>query len=88
MPHNTDQRLKAIATLVFKHGGVSGAVRKIVFGWRGRFSSTQIRIALARRWPLLVPNKTQVEDCLANLEEEQRIECVANRHSKIYLRKL
>ena len=65
----SESRLAAIAVLVFKCGGVSGAVRRIVFGWRGRFSSVQIRIALQRRWPLLVPNEYPVEDCLDLMEE-------------------
>jgi len=82
-----DRRVSAIATLVFKYGGINGAVRRIVFGWRGRFSSIQIRIALARRWPLLIPNQYQVEDCLECLEEQRLIECVLCKQTKIYQRK-
>lgn len=81
-----DRRAAAIAELVFKYGGVSGAVRRIVFGWRGRFSGVQISIALARRWPLLVPNKHQVQDCLDSMERQRLIECVLCKHTKIYQR--
>lgn len=80
-------RHTAIAVLVFEQGGVAGAVRQIVFGWVGRFSSVQIRIALQRRWPLLAPNKYQVEDCLECLEKQRLIECVLCKHTKIYQRK-
>jgi hypothetical protein len=86
MPPSSDRRLAAIASLVFQYGGVTGAVRRIVFGWRGRFSSIQIRIALARRWPLLVPNQYQVEDCLEQMERFQQIDCVVCKHTKIYQR--
>lgn len=81
-----DQRTAAIAQLVFEYGGVAGAVRRIVFGWRGRFSSVQIRIALTRRWPLLVPNKYQIDDCIEFMEKQRVIECVLQKHSKIYQR--
>ena len=69
-------RLAAIADLVFEHGGVAGAVRRIVFGWSGRFSGVQIRIALNRRCPLLVPNQHQVEDCLDRMEKQRLIRVV------------
>jgi len=81
-----DQRAAAIAVLVFKFGGVSGAVRKIVYGWRGKFSAVQISIALQRRWPLLIPNQYQVADCLEAMERQGLIKCVLFRHSKIYER--
>ena len=81
-----DRRIAAIAVLVFRCGGVCGAERRIVFGWRGRFSAVQIDIALQRRWPLLVPNEYQVTDCLEQMEEQRLIKCVVCRHSKIYER--
>ena len=81
-----DSRSAAIAVLVFKFGGVSGAIRNIAFGWPGRFSSVQISIALQRRWPLLKPNKHQVADCLEAMERQRLIECVVFRHTKIYQR--
>ncbi len=87
MSERETSRLAAIHVLVFQCGGVAGAVRRIVFGWRGRFSSVQIRIALARRWPLLVPNETQVEDCLESMARHRQIECVACKHTKLYLKK-
>lgn len=80
-------RIAAIRHLISKYGGICGAVRHIVFGFRGRFSSVQIHIALVRRWPLLVPNKYQVADCLENMEQQRLIVCVLNKHTKIYQRK-
>jgi len=81
-----DRREAAIATLIREHGGVAGAVRRIVFGWRGRFSCVQIRIALSRRYPLLVPNTYQVEDSLDDFERRRLIACVAFKHTKLYER--
>ena len=82
----SEDRLAAIAALVFKRGGVAGAVRRIVFQWNGRFSGVQISIALARKYPLLVPNKYQVQDCLDRMERFGLIQCVVCRHSKLYQR--
>lgn len=79
-------RIAAIAYLVFQRGGIAGAVRQIVYGWRGRFSAAQINIALRRRWPILVPPKHQVEDCLNYLEKQRVIKCVIHKHSKLYIR--
>lgn len=76
-----------IRSLVFEHGGVSSAVRRIVWQWPGRFSVVQIKIALAKRCPLLVPNRWQVEDCIEALERRRFIVCVVFRHSKIYQRR-
>jgi hypothetical protein len=81
-----DRREAAIVTLITKHGGVAGAVRRIVFSWHGRFSCVQIRIALGRRYPLLVPNTYQVEDSLDDFERRRLIACVAFKHSKLYER--
>jgi hypothetical protein len=80
----SDRRTAAIAVLIRQYGGVTGAVRRIVFGWRGTFSGVQISIALQRRWPLLTPNQYQVADCLDDLERERLIECVVCKHTKIY----
>ena len=82
----SDRRTAAIATLLYQYGGVSGAVRRIVYGWHGKFSSVQISIALQRRWPLLTPNEYQVEDCLEDMERQGIIECVLFRHTKLYQR--
>ena len=82
----SDRRTAAIAVLVRQYGGVAGAVRRIVAGWRGTFSGVQISIALQRRWPLLVPNEHQVADCLDSMEKQRLIECVLFKHTKIYQR--
>lgn len=82
----SDRRTAAIAVLIRQYGGVTGAVRRIVFGWRGTFSSVQISIALQRRWPLLTPNQYQVTDCLGDMEEQRLIECVVQKHTKIFQR--
>jgi len=80
-------RRAAIALLIFERGGITGAVRTLVFGWQGRFSIVQIKIALQRRWPLLVPNKEQVEDCINQFEKLRIIECVTSKKSKLYQRR-
>lgn len=80
-------RLAAIAILIHQMGGVAGAVWRLVWSSQGRFSAVQIRIALRYRWPLLVPNKYQVEDCLEALERQKVIACVIQKQSKIYERR-
>ena len=50
-------KIAIIEHLVFKRGGVTGAIRRLVYRWRGVFSVTLIKAALARRYPLLVPQR-------------------------------
>jgi len=77
-------RLDAIADLVFRRGGITGAVYRLVSNWPGQFSKAQISIALRGRWPVLVPNRYQVSDCLDRFERQGLIECILYKHSKIY----
>jgi hypothetical protein len=84
MGERENARIAAIADLVFQRGGVAGAIRRLVAGWPGRFSTVQISIALQRRWPLLVPNEYQVADCIEWMEKQHLIKCVIYKHSKIY----
>ena len=70
------KNLAALEFLIFKRGGVTGAVRRIVFRWRGYFSASQIKLTLAKRYPLLVPAVNQVEDALESMERARQI-CVA-----------
>jgi len=80
------RRIAEIRYLIFKRGGVAGAVRRIVYSWRFRFSAAQVQIELRQRWPLLVPGQYQVADCLEQMERRRIIECVLFKHSKIYQR--
>ena len=79
-----EARSAAIADLVFARGGMAGAIRRIIFGWFGRFSAAQISIALRRRWPLLTPNKHQVADCLDWLEKRRFTIAGSNAYTKTF----
>jgi hypothetical protein len=81
-----ESRRAAIAYLVWEQGGVAGAVRRLVYGWRGRFSSVQISIALQRRWPLLRPNRDQVRDSIEYLKGRRVVVCVLEKPTKLYQR--
>ena len=62
--------------LVFKCGGVAGAIRRIVYRCQGIFTSSLIHAKLLRKYPLLVPNHHQLIDCLKTMEMQKRIQCV------------
>jgi len=67
------KNLADLEFLVFKRGGVTGAVRRIVSRWRGYFSASQVKAALVKRYPLLVPAVNQVEDALEDMERARQI---------------
>jgi len=67
------KNLEALKFLIFKRGGVTGAVRRLVFRWRGYFSASQVKLAMAKRYPLLVPAVHQVEDALGDMERARQI---------------
>ena len=79
------KRTRQLQFLVFKLGGVAGAIRRIIYKWKGLFSSSLIREALARKYPLLEPAQYQVHDTLDWMEERNRIRCVVcNAYEKLY----
>lgn len=77
--------MRQLEFLVFKLGGVAGAIRRIVYRWRGLFTSSLIRFELARKYPLLEPAQYQIQDTLEWMEKCNRIQCVlVNTWEKLY----
>ena len=68
------KRLKQLEFLVFKRGGVAGAIRRIIYRWRGLFTSSLITAELARKYPMLWPAEHQVQDNLEYLRSRNRIQ--------------
>jgi hypothetical protein len=66
-------QLRYLAFLVFKRGGVSGAIRRIVYGWKGIFTTGMIYGKLLQKYPLLVPSDYQLFDCLERMVKQNRI---------------
>jgi hypothetical protein len=57
------KRMRQLEFLVFKLGGVAGAIRRLVYRWNGVFTSSLIREALARKYPLLEPAPSWLSQC-------------------------
>ena len=70
------KRFRHLEFLVFKLGGVAGAVRRIIYRWKGLFTASLIQTALVRKYPLLVPAPFQVQDTLEFMERCNRIQTV------------
>jgi len=51
-------------------GGFPGAVRRVTGRWQRPFTANQVKVAIVRRHPELIPGEFQIEDILA--------ECVRN----------
>ena len=79
------KRHRQLEFLVFKLGGVAGAVRRLIYKWKGLFSSSLIREALARKYPMLEPAPYQIHDILDWMERRNRIQCaICNAWEKLY----
>ncbi|GEM_PF-3182276 len=79
------KRHRQLEFLVFKLGGVAGAVRRLIYKWKGLFSSSLIREALARKYPMLEPAQHQIQDTFEWMEKRNRIQCVlCNAWEKLY----
>ena len=72
------KRHRQLRFLIFKLGGVAGAIRRIVYRWQGLFTSSLIRAALAVKYPLLEPAPYQIQDVLDWMRSTNRILLVAN----------
>lgn len=72
------KRMRQLEFLVFKLGGVAGAIRRLIYRWKGVFTSSLIGAALARKYPLLEPAPFQVQDTLDWLRSRNRIQVVAD----------
>ena len=67
------KRMRQLEFLVFKLGGVAGAIRRLVYRWQGVFTSSLIRAAMAAKYPLLEPAPYQVHDTLDWMRIQNRI---------------
>jgi len=77
--------MKQLEFLIFKRGGVAGAIKRIVNRWKGLFSSSAIRGALGLKYPLLDPAPYQVQDTPEWMERRNKIQCVLiNAWEKLY----
>jgi hypothetical protein len=74
-PHLRGREL-AVWKLVFRRGGVTAEIKRIVFTFRGSFVSHHIRAAMNRRYPGVELPSFQLHDTLDFLEERKRIICV------------
>ena len=76
-----------LAVLIYRLGGVAGAVRRIVFAWPGNFTCRQIENSLRSLYPGLHPNDHQVADVIDRLRRRQLIEVFAEEGDvKVYRR--
>lgn len=70
------KRLTQLEFLVFKLGGVAGAIRRLIYRWKGVFTSSLITAELAYKYPLLEPANGQVQATLDYMRLLRRIEIV------------
>jgi hypothetical protein len=68
------RRGPSLETLIFKMGGFNGAVRRIIARCERPFTVNQIKVAIVRRHPELIPAQSQVEDILAELVRTRKLE--------------
>ena len=60
-------QLVQLRVLLSKLGGVAGAIHRIVRRFNGVFTSSDVRLRLAVKYPLLDPAPYQVQDSLEGL---------------------
>jgi len=72
------KRMRQLEFLVFGLGGVAGAVRRLVYRWKGLFTSSLIGAALAKKYPALDPAPYQVSDILDWMRIQRRIQVVCD----------
>ena len=78
------RQLKQLEFLIFKRGGVSGAIRRIVYRFNGIFTFSMVHGKLLRKYPLLVPNDYQVVDCLGTMERQNRIQRILENACDVF----
>lgn len=69
----TRRRGPSLEVLFFKMGGFTGAVRRIVSKWDRPFTANQVKVAIVRTHPELLPAQFQIEDILAVMVERGAI---------------
>ena len=72
------KRMRQLEFLIFKLGGVAGAVRRLVYRWKGVFTSSLIGTALAKKYPVLEPAPYQIQDILDWMRIKNRIQVVCD----------
>ena len=76
-----------LVVLVYRLGGVAGAVRRIVFAWPGEFTVEQIENSLHQLYPGLRPGKDQVAAIIERLRWQHLLERhVDDRGVELYRR--
>lgn len=70
------RRGPSLETLIFKMGGFNGAVRRIINPWDRPFTVNQVKVALVRKYPELIPADFQIEDIVSELVRIRKIERV------------
>jgi hypothetical protein len=70
------QRGPSLETLIFKMGGFNGAVRRVISKWERPFTANQVKVAIVRRHPELLPANFQIEDILSELARIRNLERV------------
>lgn len=68
-----------LETLVFKMGGVSGAARRIINSWHRPFSINELKVALHRKHPELIPGDGQIEGVIERMIRSNKITYTADR---------
>lgn len=72
----TRKQFSYLAFLVFKRGGVAGAIRRIIYRWKGIFNANMIYGRLREKYPLLIPNGMQLLDCISAMERQGKIQAI------------
>lgn len=74
----------SLETLIFKMGGFNGAVRRVIAHWERPFTVNQVKVAIVRRHPELLPADSQIEDIvvwLVKIGKLERIDESTFRHA-------
>lgn len=87
-PYISRRQYWQLRVLIFKLGGVAGAIRRIVRRMRGVFTSSLVYAELMLRYPLLEPAAGQLQDALEAMAHERIIRCIGcNGWELLYYRK-
>lgn len=78
----------SLEVLFFKMGGFSGAVRRIIAPWKRPFTANQVKVALVRRHPEMIPGEFQIEDILEWMVVQKRLQRVDERSYQHSARKM
>lgn len=70
------RRQASLEDLVFKYGGVAGAVRRIVYRSKRPLAMFEIYEILEASHPQLKPARSQIEDIIQRMVERRHIEVI------------